>query len=59
MKDYEKIVELAVTKFRFKYIGGGYFRDKTVPAGKKAEILHGDEAIEAFSKVLIETLQTC
>jgi hypothetical protein len=33
-------------EFPFEYIGGGYWRKRGVPRGEKAEILHGDEAIE-------------
>jgi hypothetical protein len=29
-----------------KYAGGGYFREKNVPAGTKAEIVHGPEMLE-------------
>jgi hypothetical protein len=32
---------------RFRYSGGGWFRDSTVPVGESAEMLHGDHAIEA------------
>ena len=31
--------------FPFEYISGGYFRQKGVKKGEKAEILHGDQAI--------------
>jgi hypothetical protein len=38
--------------FPFEYIGGGYFRLNTVPAGEVAPILHGEQAIEyLFSKL--------
>ena len=32
--------------FPFDYVGGGYFKKKNVPKGKRAEILHGMQAIE-------------
>jgi hypothetical protein len=32
--------------FPFTYKGGGYFRNDSVPEGKKADILHGDQAIQ-------------
>jgi hypothetical protein len=38
--------------FEFKYVGGGYFRDNTVPKGKTAPLLHGDEVVrEVFKRV--------
>lgn len=38
--------------FPYEYITGGYFRKKGVPRGKKAETLHGEEAV----KYLIDKL---
>jgi len=38
--------------FPFEYQGGGYFRRKGVKQGDKAEILHGQEAIEYLLKKL-------
>jgi hypothetical protein len=32
--------------FPYEYVGGGYFRKKDVPIGKKADMLHGIEAIK-------------
>lgn len=32
--------------FPFDYAGGGYFRQKGIPVGTNAEILHGMQAIE-------------
>jgi len=31
-----ELIETTRTDFRFKYIGGGYFRDRTIETGKKA-----------------------
>ena len=56
-KDISSIIESAVKDFRFKYVGGGYFRDKNIPAGKKAEVLHGSEIIEEFSKLIVTLLK--
>ncbi len=39
--------------FRFEYVGGGYFRDKTVPKGISAEILHGGEILDEFCSELM------
>ena len=36
--------------FPYEYSGGGYFREKGVPKGKTAEILHGMEAIKYLYK---------
>jgi hypothetical protein len=46
--DISKAVEAAQESFRFRYIGGGYFRDKNVPKDSKADVLHGSEVIEHF-----------
>ncbi len=35
-------------QFKYKYVCGGYFRDKTVPKGTKADMQHGDEIISKF-----------
>lgn len=35
----------------YEYVGGGYFRQKNVKKGEKAEILHGVEAIEVAMKL--------
>ncbi len=40
--------------FRFEYVGGGYFRDRNVPEGSKADILHGSEVLEEFCSELIK-----
>ncbi len=32
--------------FPFEYYGGGYFRQKGIPEKVKAEILHGQQAID-------------
>lgn len=32
--------------FPFEYVGGGYFRKCGIPKGRKAETLHGQEAID-------------
>jgi len=31
--------------FPYEYSGGGYFREKYVPQGQKAKIIHGMEAV--------------
>ena len=40
--------------FKYKYVGGGYFRDKTVPKGISADMRHGDEIINKFCDDFIE-----
>lgn len=42
--------------FRFKYVGAGYFRDKNIEKGEKADIIHGNEIIEEFCKELKKTI---
>ena len=44
-------------KFPFVYAGGGHFRDGTVPKGKSARILHGDEVLEEYEKFVKEHLE--
>jgi hypothetical protein len=48
----KELIDKARKNFKFKYIGGGYFRDNTIEKGKKAELRHGNEIIEEFCKEL-------
>jgi hypothetical protein len=43
-------------QFRYKYVGGGYFRDMTVPKGTTADTKHGDEIINKFFDDLVKHL---
>jgi hypothetical protein len=43
-------------QFKYKYVGGGYFRDMTVPRGTNADIKHGDEIINKFCDDLAKYL---
>ena len=43
-------------QFKYKYVGGGYFRDKTVPTGITADMQHGDEVISKFCDDFIKYL---
>ncbi len=52
--DLEKLLKEVKSNFRFEYVGGGYFRDKTVPQGMKADILHGSEILEEFCSELMK-----
>lgn len=38
--------------FPYEYVGGGYFRRKGVPVGKKGDSLHGQEAVNHVLKQL-------
>ena len=51
-----ELIERTREDFRFKYVGGGYFRDKNIPMGKKAEVRHGEEIIDEFCQELIKRL---
>jgi hypothetical protein len=51
-----ELIEKTREEFRFRYVGGGYFRDKNVPTGKKAEVRHGGEIIDEFCQELIKRL---
>lgn len=48
------LIEWTREDFRFKYVGGGYFRDKSIPEGKKADVRHGEEIIDEFCQELIK-----
>ena len=48
------LIERTREGFRFKYLGGGYFRDKTIPNGEKADVRHGEEIIDEFCQELIK-----
>jgi hypothetical protein len=43
-------------EFKYKYVGGGYFRDKTVPKGINADMQHGDEIISKFCDDFVKYL---
>ena len=49
-----ELIDRTKEGFRFKYVGGGYFRDKNIPQGKKAELRHGEEIINEFCQELIK-----
>ena len=51
-----ELIERTKEDFRFKYVGGGYFRDKNIPRGEKAEVRHGEEIIDEFCQELIKRL---
>ncbi len=53
-----KLIETTREEFRFKYVGGGYFRDKNIPKGKKADVRHGEEIIDEFCQELIKRAAT-
>ena len=44
-------------KFYYEYISGGYFRKVGIPAGIKADTLHGQEVVKYFNELLSETLE--
>jgi hypothetical protein len=49
-----ELIERTREDFRFKYVGGGYFRDKNIPSGEKADMRHGEEIIDEFCQELIQ-----
>jgi hypothetical protein len=51
--DLENLLKTVKSNFRFEYVGGGYFRDNSVPKGTKAETLHGSEILDEFCSELI------
>ena len=36
----------AANKFPYQYMGGGWFRERGIPNGEVADMLHGEHAIE-------------
>jgi hypothetical protein len=48
-----ELIERTREDFRFEYVGGGYFRDKNIATGEKAELRHGEEIIDEFCQELI------
>ena len=53
-QDLMELIERTKKDFRFKYVGGGFFRDKNIPQGKTAEVRHGEEIIDEFCQELIK-----
>jgi hypothetical protein len=51
-----ELIERTREDFRFKYVGGGYFRDDSIPKGEKADVRHGEEIIEEFCQELIKRM---
>jgi hypothetical protein len=51
-----ELIEKTKEDFRFKYVGGGYFRDKNTPLGEKADLRHGEQIIDEFCQELIRRL---
>jgi hypothetical protein len=51
--EFENLLNRVKSSFRFEYIGGGYFRDKNVPKGMKADTVHGSEILDEFCSELI------
>ena len=51
-QNFIELIERTRKDFRFKYVGGGYFRDKNIPQGKKADVRHGEEIINEFCQEL-------
>ncbi len=43
-------------QFKYKYVGGGYFRDNSVPKGINADMRHGDEVINQFCDDFVKYL---
>jgi hypothetical protein len=43
-------------QFKYEYVGGGYFRDKTFPKEISADMQHGDEVISKFCDDFVKYL---
>lgn len=42
--------------FPYRYVGGGYYREKHVPPGETAHTLHGDEALKKMAEFAANNL---
>jgi hypothetical protein len=51
----EKVREF-IKQYKYKYVGGGYFRDMSVPKGTSADIIHGDDFTNKFCEDLVKHL---
>ncbi len=40
--------EVPEFEFPYEYVGGGWFREKDVPLGETAKIVHGMDALEEY-----------
>jgi hypothetical protein len=49
-------IEKLRKEFKFKYVGGGYFRDGTFAKGVKSECVHGEEILNLYTEYLIKSL---
>jgi hypothetical protein len=59
MNDEQALVEKLhefIKLYKYEYVGGGYFRDMSVPKGTSADIVHGDEFINKFCGDLVKYL---
>ncbi len=52
--EFEDFLKKVESSFRFEYVGGGYFRDKSVPKGITADTVHGSEILDEFCSELIK-----
>jgi hypothetical protein len=52
--EFENFLNKVKSSSRFEYVGGGYFRDKNIPKGIKADTLHGSEILDEFCSELIK-----
>jgi len=53
VNELDNLLEKVKSNFRFEYVGGGYFRDKKVAKGVKADILHGSEVLDEFCSEVV------
>ena len=53
ISELENLLKKAKSNFRFEYVGGGYFRDKKVARGVKADILHGSEVLDELCSEVV------
>ena len=51
----EKLNEFK-NQFKYKYVGGGYFREMNIPKGINADIIHGDEILKRFCEDFVKYL---
>ena len=56
MQDLRDKLNTIKENLRFKYSGGGYFRDKTIAKGQNADIVHGAEILDVFIEEIVKEI---
>lgn len=52
-------ISKSISTFKYAYVSGGYYRDKTVPKGRPAKCLHGSEVLSELALHISANLLDC